>query len=99
ASREMLLRSVGVRVISALGPVQAQLKCRLQADLLVLGHSVPTDEKRHIIACFRRYSTAPVLSLLRPHQEKLAEADFGIETSDPAAVVGLVYEILHNKAN
>jgi hypothetical protein len=65
--------------------------------LLVLGHSVPPSEKKEVIACFRQHSSAPVLSLLRSHQQKLPEADFAVEVSNPAEVVSLVRKILHGE--
>lgn len=97
STREMLLRGAGYLVTSAVGRTQAQSKCRSGADLLVLGHSVPPAEKKKVIACFRECSTGPVLSLLRPGQQKLPDADFGVEVSDPAEVIHVVREILHDE--
>jgi hypothetical protein len=95
-TREMLLIAAGYRVISAIGRVEAELKCGSGADLLVVGHSVPPSEKREFIDCYRKHSTGRVLSLLRPNQTKLPEADFGVEVSDPAEVVLAVSEILRS---
>jgi CheY-like chemotaxis protein len=96
-TREMLLRGAGYSVTSAVGRAQAHSQCLSRADLLVLGHSVPPSEKKEVIACFRQYSTGPVLSLLRSHQQKLPEADFGVEAFDPADVVSVVRKILHGE--
>jgi DNA-binding response OmpR family regulator len=96
-TREMLLRGAGYSVTSAVGRDQAHSKCRSRADLLVLGHSVPPSEKKEVISCFRQHSTAPVLSLLRSHQQKLPEADFAVEAYDPANVVSVVRKILHDE--
>lgn len=93
-TREMLLSSAGYAVISVLGRADAMARCRIKADLLVLGHSVPRSEKRRVIACYRQYSSGPVLSLLRANQTKLPEADFGVEVTDPGAVVKVVHKIL-----
>ena len=95
-TRELLLRTAGYLVTSAVGRVQAQSQCRSKADLLVLGHSVPPLEKKDVISCFRKCSTGPVLSLLSYHQQKLPEADFGVEVFDPAEVVQVVREILND---
>lgn len=84
----------GFKVTSALGKQEAAAKCKTKADLLVLGHSVPRDEKSSIIDCFRKYSSAPVLSLLRPGQTKLPEADYGVEASNPDDFVRTVGHIL-----
>src|SRR5215467_8827276 len=93
-TRKMLLSSAGYAVISALGRTDAMARCRIKFDLLVLGHSVPRSEKRRVIACYREYSTGPVLSLLRANQMKLPEADFGVEVTDPGAVVRVIRNIL-----
>jgi len=97
STREMLLGSAGYLVTSALGRAEAALLCRSRADLLVLGHSVPPSEKQEVIACYRQYSTGPILSLLRSNQQKLPEADFGVEVSDPAEVLQVVRKILHDE--
>jgi DNA-binding response OmpR family regulator len=70
STRELLLSHAGFEVTSA---DEANEKCKTKADLLVLGHSVPREEKGSIIHCFRKYSSAPVLSLLRPGQSKTAQ--------------------------
>jgi hypothetical protein len=93
-TREMLLIDAGYRVTSAVGRVEAGLSCSSGADLLVVGHSVPPSEKKEVIECYRKSSAGPVLSLLRPNQTKLPEADFGVEVSNPAEVVQLVGKIL-----
>jgi len=96
-TREMLLREAGYLVTSAVGRAEAALQCRCGADLLILGHSVPSSEKKEVIACYRQYSTGPVLSLLRSDQQKLPDADFGVEVFDPAEVVQAVRKILHDE--
>lgn len=95
-SRELLLRSLGVTVLSALYEKEARSACREDADLLVLGHSVPKEEKRSIIRCFREHSSAPVLSLLRTGDTKLPEATFGVESANPEEVLSVVRQILQN---
>ncbi|HEY6970808.1 MAG TPA: hypothetical protein VJA94_16475 [Candidatus Angelobacter sp.] len=97
STREMLLSSAGYQVISAVGRAEAASLCRSSADLLVLGHSVPPSEKEDVIACYRQHSSGPILSLLRSHQQKLPDADFGVEAFDPAEVVQVVRKILHDE--
>jgi len=93
-SRELLLRSLGLNVLSALYEKQARLLCREKADLLILGHSVPQVEKRALIDCFREHSDAPVLSLLGPGETKLPTATYGVEAAEPEKVLHTVKEIL-----
>jgi DNA-binding response OmpR family regulator len=96
-TREMLLTASGYSVASAVGRDQAASYCRSRSDLLILGHSVPALEKKRMIACYRQYSIGPVLSLLRSHEQKLPEADFGVEAFDPMEVVQVVRSILHDE--
>ena len=67
---------------------------KTKADLLVLGHSVPREEKLKIIACYRAANDSPVLSLLRPGEVKLAEAEYGIEYMNPELLMSTVHWIL-----
>jgi DNA-binding response OmpR family regulator len=90
----MLLTRAGYRVISALGKEEAVSKWDAKADLLVLGHSLPRDEKQALIQWFREHSKAPILSLLKPRQDKLPGADVGVEAFSPADVVRVVRKIL-----
>ena len=96
-TRILLLRQAGYRVISAVG-AEAQSCCAENADLMVLGHSVPQEQKRVLIEAFRQHSAAPVLSLLRPGQRKLPEATFGVEAIGPEDFIRAVKEILPHAA-
>ncbi|HWR13210.1 MAG TPA: hypothetical protein VN577_00165 [Terriglobales bacterium] len=93
-TRQILLGHLGCRVVSALGRSEALQSCRETADLLVIGHSVPADEKRAVIRCFREHSNAPVLSLITTGQDKLPEANYAVESSDPAQFIHTVSSIL-----
>lgn len=93
-TRQMLLGRIGCRVVSALGPVEALDACRATADLMVLGHSVPAEQKRALINCFRQHSKAPVLSILRFGEDKLPEATLGVDGDDPDNFLKTVQQIL-----
>ena len=92
-TRELLLRRAGFEVFSALRQ-ESYVACREDADLMILGDSVPRKEKMRLIDCFRGHSNAPVLSLLRTGQEKLPEATYGVEATDPNALLRIVRQIL-----
>lgn len=93
-SRELLLHSLGLTVVSGIFERQAHTVCQEDADLLVLGHSVPKDEKRALIRRFRDHSNAPVLSLLEPFDSKLPEATFGVDAGKPEDVLRMVRQAL-----
>jgi hypothetical protein len=94
-SRELLLRSADFPgVMSALYQREARSLCREDADLMILGDSVPRDEKRWLIDCFRQHSSAPVLSLLCWGEIKLPEATIGVEATQPEEFIRIVRQIL-----
>jgi len=95
-TRQALLTNLGLRVISALGEREARDSCREVAHLMILGHSVPLEERRKLINCFREYNSAPVLMLLLSGEAKLPEATHGIESADAEDVVRALQEILQN---
>ena len=95
ATRKQLLTSRGYTVESAVGMNEALAQCgRSSAHLLLLGQSVPREEKRKIVQTFRRYSNAPIISLLNVNQDKLPEVEYGIEALDPELLVRTVHSIL-----
>jgi hypothetical protein len=97
ATRELLLVQIGCRVVSLIGPESEQhLEDESAPDLLVLGQSIPPVSKKRIARLFRQGSKAPILSLLRPHQQRLAEADFAVEALTPEDLVRTVKQILCN---
>lgn len=93
-TRQLLLGRLGLRVVSALGHNEGMESCRERADLMILGHSVPRDEKISLIDCFRKHSEAPVLSLLQPGEEKVPQANFGVESYQPEVFLNAVQQIL-----
>jgi hypothetical protein len=91
----MLLTRIGCRVVNALGQQEGLQACRESADLMIIGHSVPHQEKLSFIDCFRQHSGAPVLSLLLQGEEKIPEATLGVESHDPEDFLKAVQQILH----
>lgn len=95
ATRELLLKEAGCGVTSIVGPEYAdRLPTLGQTNLLVLAHSVPRQQKQHILSLFRGTCPAPVLSLLGPNQTKLPDADFAVEATSPADFIRIVRQIL-----
>ncbi len=93
-TRELLLTQAGYQVISAVGKEEAMSKRDVKADLLVLGHSLPRDEKLALTQWFKEYSKSPILSLLKPGQDKLPGADVGVEALSPGDFIRAVQKIL-----
>jgi hypothetical protein len=94
-TRKLLLRKAGAsNVVSAIYEKEARSACQEKADLLVLGHSVPREEKRLLIKYFRQHSSAPVLSLLNWGEDKLPEATLAVQSSKPDEFIRVVKQIL-----
>ncbi len=95
ATRAMVLEHGPFVVISVLTCAEALQKCEEGLfDLLILGHSVPRSDKLQMIQRFRKHGVAPVLSLMRPGQSSVAEADFETFSDDPGQLISTVVNIL-----
>lgn len=93
-TREMLLEKSGYNVTSALGFTKAIEYCRhSEFDLFILGHSIPDDDKLHLIKAFRENCPAPILSLERSDERRIP-CDFHASPHDPADFIKVVDDIL-----
>lgn len=95
-TRELLLRRMGHSVISADGFAQVFRVCERhngKFDLIILGHSIPPEDKRLIIDFLKDHS-CPVLALLRPYEEPAENATRSIVAEDPGALLAAVEELL-----
>jgi CheY-like chemotaxis protein len=95
-SRELLLRRMGHRVISAQGFVEAVELCDKDPkvfDLVILGHSIPHEEKRAIARHCRRTRRCPVLALTLLNEPLIPEADHSIDPSDTGVFVRTVQQL------
>lgn len=98
-TRQMLLQQVGYDVRSAEGFAATLRTCREeghQFDLVVLGHSIPHEDREAIIHEISETCPAPVLALLRPNESHVKGATRSIDASDPAALLAAVEEILRD---
>lgn len=98
-SRQLLLESLGCRVVSACDFEQAMQHCSCAAmfDLLVLGHSIPQLEKNAIITAFRSHSSAPVIALKKVGEEPTSAADWEIEP-EPAHLLQVISRVISGHA-
>lgn len=96
-TREMLLQRQGYAVTSALGYIDAIESCKPpQFDLLILGHSIPDNDKKQLMNAFRRIGKAPILALRR-HGEVMPDgADAHVYPDDIAALLDTVDTILNS---
>src|SRR5689334_10368971 len=95
-TREMLLHECGYEVTSALGASEAIKQVGSKFDLLIIGHSMPHEEKRALVKAFRAHNCAPVLALHRENEEMLEDVDFEIPP-DPQVVISAVASLIASR--
>ena len=97
STRRIILESVGYAVTPAWGFQGAVHACRAAPqnhyDLFILGHSIPTDDKRAMVKEFRAHCNGPIIALKRVNEREIDEADYHCEP-DPKPLLKLVAEIL-----
>ncbi len=96
-TRELLLRQMGHDVLSAEGFARAYKACETENgrfDLIVLGHSIPADDKREIIRHCRHNCSCPVLGLLRPGERPVEGVTRAVESGDPTAFMAAIHELV-----
>lgn len=95
-SRELLLRRMGHSVTSAGHLAEVFGVCERHVgkfDLIVLGHSIPPDDKRLIIDYLKNYS-CPILALLRSNEEPAEKATRSVQADEPRAFWVAVEELV-----
>ena len=100
-TRHVLLEQAGFEVVSAdeIGPaVEACQTSNSRFDLVILGHSIPYEEKRNIISRIKQNSDAPILALLRPNESPVAEAAASVESMDVKLFMSTVRQMLEAPA-
>lgn len=77
-TRELLLKQMGHSVTSAEGFSQAFDVCDREPgtfDLMILGHSIPHEDKRAIIKRCGQTCRCPILALTRINEQAVPEAE------------------------
>ena len=94
-TRELLLKRMGHRVTSAEGFAQAiRLFDDSTFELIIMGHSIPHEDKRAMLHECRKRCSCPVLALLRPNEPPLEKADRSVDSSDPYAFITAIDRLL-----
>ena len=97
-TRDMLLSAAGVDVATYTDLQRALHACRAEDfDLIVIGHSIPTHERRKLLEEVRRSCAAPVLALQRHGDTPLLGADYVFDASQsPAQLLETVMHVLES---
>jgi hypothetical protein len=98
-TRDMILRKAGYDVTAALGFVEAQRLCAEQKfDVVVIGHTIPANDKLALIQCAQQGAGAAALCLRKPNDPVLREPDYSTDRTDPDGLVEAVKTTLAQRA-
>ena len=101
-TRQMLLQQMGHTVLSAEGFAKAYVQCEShdgKIDFIVLGHSIPHDDKVSMVNHCKELCTCRVLALLRPHESAVPGAEKSVESSDIEAFIAAIEEMAATSAS
>jgi DNA-binding response OmpR family regulator len=94
ATRQMILETRGYAVVSALGFLSAADYCRTGAcQLVILGHSIPAEDKEELARICRAHTSRPILSLELPGEARV-DADYHASVFEPEQFLATVEGIL-----
>jgi DNA-binding response OmpR family regulator len=97
-TRALMLLREGFEVESAVGFSDAIQACELRTfDLVIIGHSIPLEDKEAIIKRLRRVCATPVLALRRPNEPPVKSADYNLESGDPHQFLSYVKKITNQE--
>lgn len=96
-TREWILKSAGFEVTSALGYKQASAHAMNNAfDLVIVGHSIPRDDKTEIVNLVKSHNHTRILSLRRHGDAPVTGVDHSVESSlGPDALLEAVKTLLN----
>jgi DNA-binding NtrC family response regulator len=96
-TREMLLTVAGFEATSVKTLRDALECCRNgRFDLIIVGHSIPKEDKQDIVQQLRKLSSAPVLSIRRHGEEPLPDATHSVDSIEgPTGLLEAVERALH----
>src|SRR5689334_24298603 len=99
-TREMILANAGHTVTSAFFIEEARLACQTPGyDLIIIGHSIPREDKLRFIASFRQANPkALVIALTRAGEPRLEQVDTYINPGDPEELVRAIARALNPPA-
>jgi DNA-binding NtrC family response regulator len=82
-TRHHILEKAGFEVVSALGYIKAMEEYKKQKfDLVLLGHTLPANDKTALIARARDLPGCPVLTIRRHGDPPHPDADYSVDASD-----------------
>ena len=97
-TRAMMLSREGFEVESAVGFTAAIRACETEKfDLVIMGHSIPTEDKAAIVKQLKAVCATPILALRRPNEPLLRVVEYNLDSGDPHSFLDYVKEITNHK--
>jgi CheY-like chemotaxis protein len=97
-TRALMLSSEGFEVQSAVGFSAALRACEKgRFNLVIMGHSIPSEDKATIIRQLRAVCDTPVLALRRPNDLPVEDAEYNLDSGDPYQFLNFVKEITNRR--
>ena len=97
-TRAMMLSREGFEVESAVGFTAAIQACKKgRFDLVIMGHSIPSEDKSAIVKQLRAVCATPVLALRRANEAPIKTAEYNLDSGDPQRFLSYVKEITNHK--
>jgi DNA-binding response OmpR family regulator len=99
-TRELMLAHEGFEVESAVGFSAALHACKKgKFDLMIMGHSIPPEDKAAIIEQLRAVCETPILALRRPNEAPVNAAEYNLDSGDPERFLSYIKEITNQQRN
>jgi CheY-like chemotaxis protein len=99
-TRELMLLREGFEVESAVGFSAALHACENgKFDLMIMGHSIPPEDKAAIIKQLRAVCKTPILALRRPDEPPVKGAEYNLDSGVPERFIGYVRELTNSLKN
>jgi DNA-binding response OmpR family regulator len=96
-TRALMLSRAGFEVESAIGFTAAIQACKKGTfDLVILGHSIPSEDKSEIVNQLKDVCATPVLALQRSNDSAVATAEYNLDSGNPHRFLSYVREITHH---
>ena len=93
-TRALLLSREGFEVESAVGFTAAIQACKKGTfDLVILGHSIPSEDKSAIVKQLKEVCVTPILALQRSNEPPVTAAEYNLDSSDPRRFLRYVRKI------
>lgn len=90
-TQHWILQKQGYDVVSVLGFVEAAEACaKVGYDLLILGQTLPKEDKAALAKLAKNFCGTRVLSLRGYGQQPIAEADYSTDQTDPRGLIEAV---------